>query len=102
MVLAWSSAAASGFCPGTTNSVGMPRSTSMRSIASSRGVTISAETNVVPGSSLCRFSGAVASSAPTTNICRCRSRSIPASSGSESAAMARATPSAATASSVVP
>ena len=67
----------------------------------SSAVTIAGVTRVVPSVSLRRFSGAVASSAPTTNSSRCSRtrRSCSSEPGSHSA---RASPSAETTSSVVP
>ena len=62
---------------------------------------MSAVTSDTPGVSLERFSGAVASSAPTTNSSRC-SRTSSSLSSEPASVSARASPSAETASSTSP
>ena len=100
-VRATSRAAETRFSPGSTNSCGMAKRSVTASMMGSRADTMSAVTREVPSTSLARFSGAVASSAPTTKSSRCNrtSRSKISEPGSVSA---RATPSIETASSVAP
>ena len=80
-----------GSRPGSTNSCGGSKRVVTSSMIGSSAATISAVTSVTPASSLCRFSGAVASSAPTTNSSRC-SRTSSSSSSEPRSVSARASP----------
>lgn len=100
-VRATSSHAATRFPPGTTNSVGGSNRAERASITVSSRVTIDGSTHVLPGSSLERFSGNVASSVINTH--KSLIRGIKRDSTSDPApASARTTPRTACASSTIP
>ena len=95
-----SKAALAGLAPGTMKTVGSGISATSVSILPSRRSTMEAVTRETPACSFERCPGLVARSAPTTNSSRWSTRSSAAISPFPQSARAR--PSAATASSVVP